>query len=202
MSTRRLVQALLPAVLLPVSLLVSSAGPVKAADAQAPGQAGAAPEFDMHAPYVRYHFADPDMDFTFGSMVLGAISNGGAETGEAFVTAANIKDGDAVSWQQQWIAMAERVEARGVKSLEGGHEVSAREQLMRASNYYRFGLMAMMPDDPRLPDIAKKSREAHEESRPAVRAASGVRRDSVRGHGDAGLSSARRRTTPRRARRC
>lgn len=160
MDTRRLVRALLPAVLLPAQLVVSSAGPAMAGDTPVPGEAAAAPEFDMHAPYVRYHFADPDMDFTFGSMVLGAISNGGAETGEAFVAAANIKDGDAGSWQDQWIAMAERVEARGLKSLDGGHKVSARQQLMRAANYYRFGLIAMMPDDPRLPAIAAKSRDA------------------------------------------
>ncbi|NDY55504.1 alpha/beta hydrolase [Desulfovibrio sulfodismutans] len=116
-------------------------------------------EFDMHAPYVRYHFQDSDMDFTFGSVVLGSISNGGAETGEAFYVAANIKDGDAASWQEQWLRMAARVEARGRKSLDGGHLISAREQLMRASNYYRFGLLAMMPDDPRLKPTAITSRE-------------------------------------------
>jgi len=116
-------------------------------------------EFDMHAPYVRYHFQDPDMDFTFGSLVLGSISNGGAETGEAFYVAANIKDGDAASWQEQWIDMAGRVEARGLKSMEAGHALSASQQLMRASNYYRFGLLAMMYDDPRFKPIAAKSRE-------------------------------------------
>jgi len=52
------------------------------------------------------------------------------------------------------------VEARGEKSLAEGHKVSAREQLLRASNYYRFGLMAMMPDDPRLKTTAAKSRAA------------------------------------------
>ena len=117
-------------------------------------------EFDMHAPYVRYHFTDPDMDFTFGSVVLGSISNQGCETGEAFYTAANIKDGDAASWQEQWIRMAERVETRGLTSLAAGHAISARQQLLRASNYYRFGLMAMLPDDPRLAPTAAKSREA------------------------------------------
>lgn len=116
--------------------------------------------FDMHAPYVRYHFADPDMDFTFGSVVLGSTSTGGCETGEAFAVAAAIKDGDAASWQEQWIAMARRVESRGLAALAAGHAVSASRQLLRASNYYRFGLMAMLPDDPRLPEIAAKSRQA------------------------------------------
>ncbi|GFK95816.1 2,6-dihydropseudooxynicotine hydrolase [Fundidesulfovibrio magnetotacticus] len=118
-----------------------------------------AKEFDMHAPYVRYHFQDPDMDFTFGSLVLGSTGNGGAETGEAFAVAAKIKDGDAASWQEQWIQMAGLVEARGQKSLAAGHTVSARDQFLRASNYYRFGTLAMMADDPRLKPTAVKARE-------------------------------------------
>ena len=51
--------------------------------------------FDAHEAYVRYHFKDSDMDFTFGSLVLGATVNHGCEIGEAFRTAAHIKDGDA-----------------------------------------------------------------------------------------------------------
>ncbi len=124
----------------------------------AAAQAGDKPEFDMHAPYVRYHFADGDMDFTFGSVVLGSTTNGGCEIGEAFATAAAIKDGDAASWQEEWLKMAARTEARGEQSLAGGHKVSARQQLMRASNYYRIGLMAMLPDDPRLPKTGLKAR--------------------------------------------
>ncbi len=38
--------------------------------------------FDAHEAYVRYHFKDADMDFTFGSLVLGATVNHGCEIGE------------------------------------------------------------------------------------------------------------------------
>jgi len=119
----------------------------------------AAADFDMHAAYVRYHFQDTDMDFTFGSVVLGGAPNGGVEIGEAFATAAKIKDGDAASWQAEWFKMAQLAEQRGEKSLAAGHKVSARQQLMRASNYYRVSLMAMLSDDPRLAERGKKSRE-------------------------------------------
>jgi len=140
-----------PALLLGAFLLsVPVAAPCLASDAEG---------FDMHAPHIRFHFDDADMDFTFGSVVLGSIGNGGAETGEAFRVASLIKDGDAASWQERWLEMAARVEARGSASLAGGHVVSARRQLMRASNYYRFALMSMMPDDPRFRPTAKKSRE-------------------------------------------
>lgn len=114
--------------------------------------------FDAHESYVRYHFQDPDMDFTFGSLVLGATGNHGVEIGEAFRTAANIKDGDAASWQAEWIKTAQRAEARGEQSLLQGHKVSARDQFQRASYYYRIALLGMMPDDPRLLPTAQKSR--------------------------------------------
>lgn len=143
---------------LALACLLVSCVPHQAKTEAPKAQATAAKEFDMHAPYVRYHFADPDMDFTFGSMVLGATSNGGCETGEAFYVASKITDGSAASWQEQWLDMAARVQARGLRSLDAGHAVSARRQLLRAANYYRFALIAMMPDDPRLPKTAAKSR--------------------------------------------
>jgi pimeloyl-ACP methyl ester carboxylesterase len=98
------------------------------------------------------------MDFTFGSLALGATVNHGCEIGEAFRTAAHIKDGDAASWQEEWAKTARLVEARGEQSLAGGHQVSARDQLQRASYYYRLALLAMLPDDPRLREYARKSR--------------------------------------------
>ena len=114
--------------------------------------------FDAHATAVRYHFEDTDMDFTFGSLVLGSIVNHGVEVGEAFHTAAKIKGGDAASWQAEWIKMGEMAQSRGEKSLSDGHKVSAREQFQRASYYYRIGLLAMLPDDARLRPTAERSR--------------------------------------------
>jgi len=64
--------------------------------------------------------------------------NSGCEIGEAFFTAGRITEGDAVSWQKEWIEMAKRVEARGDRSLARGHNVSAQGQYMRASYYYRL----------------------------------------------------------------
>ncbi len=114
--------------------------------------------FDAHEAYVRYHFKDSDMDFTFGSLVLGATVNHGCEIGEAFRTAANIKDGDAASWQAEWAKTARLVAARGEQSLAAGHRVSARDQFQRASYYYRVALLAMLPADPRLKEFARESR--------------------------------------------
>jgi pimeloyl-ACP methyl ester carboxylesterase len=84
--------------------------------------------------------------------------NHGCEVGEAFYTAANIKDGDAASWQAEWAKTARLAAARGEQSLARGHRVSARDQFQRASYYYRQALQAMLPADPRLKEYAQKSR--------------------------------------------
>jgi len=114
--------------------------------------------FDAHDTNVRYHFKDTDMDFNFGTLVLGATVNHGVETGEAFYTASQIKDGDAASWQEEWFKLARLAEARGEKALAFGHKVSARDQLQRASYYYRISLLSILPADPRLKERALKSR--------------------------------------------
>ncbi|PKL60607.1 MAG: alpha/beta hydrolase [Methanomicrobiales archaeon HGW-Methanomicrobiales-4] len=115
--------------------------------------------FDAHDTGVRYHFNDTDMDFNFGTLVLGSAVNHGVEIGEAFNTVANIKDGDAASWQAEWFNMAQRAEIRGEQSLEAGHRVSARDQLQRAAYYYRISLLSILPGDTRLQERAIKSRE-------------------------------------------
>ncbi|MHC1743240.1 MAG: carboxylesterase family protein [Syntrophobacteraceae bacterium] len=114
---------------------------------------------DPHAAHVRFRFQDQEMDFVFGSLILGATANKGCEIGEAFRTAADITDGDAASWQEAWIRTARLVEVRGEQSLAHGHAVSARDQFQRASNYYRAALVSMLPDDPRFRETALKSRE-------------------------------------------
>jgi hypothetical protein len=113
---------------------------------------------DPHAPHVSFHFQDKEMDFAFGSLILGATGNGGCEIGEAFATAARIKDGDASSWQAEWLKTAQMAEERGNTSLAGGHKVSARQQFLRASYAFRAALVSMLPDDPRLTDTARRSR--------------------------------------------
>ncbi|WP_433282508.1 alpha/beta hydrolase family protein [Pseudonocardia xinjiangensis] len=53
------------------------------------------------------------------------------------VTCRQIPEGDEEAWSAQWAATAERIETIGRAALGAGHKVSAREALLRASNYYR-----------------------------------------------------------------
>ena len=121
-------------------------------------------KIDPHAAHVRFHFQDAEMDFVFGSLLLGAAVNSGCEIGEAFYTASRIKDGDAASWQTEWIKTARLVEDAGRQSLALGRKISAREQLQRASYYYRIALVSMPASDPRFKTTALQSRSLLKEA--------------------------------------
>jgi len=113
--------------------------------------------YDAHRSYVKVHFNDDEMDFWFG-WVLGNISGGGSEAGEAMYVAGRIKDGDPKSWQDEWEKMAVRIEERADKSLAGGHKISAGEAYRRACVCYRAALVSMMPDNPKFSRLAAKAR--------------------------------------------
>ena len=81
--------------------------------------------------------------------MFGAVSYGGADFGEVLTTSDRIVDGDYESWYVEWLAVADRIAAEGEQSLKGGHQVSARDSFLRASNYYRsaeFFLHSSTPD--------------------------------------------------------
>ncbi|MDD2337963.1 MAG: hypothetical protein PHD01_15475, partial [Geobacteraceae bacterium] len=116
------VMLLVSVVLTPGGSDVSQAVEKKEASKTRPAQGTEVKKvFDAHDTGVRYHFTDTDMDFNFGTLVLGSAVNHGVEIGESFYTVSKIKDGDAASWQQEWFAMAQLAEARGEESLASGH---------------------------------------------------------------------------------
>lgn len=81
-------------------------------------------------------FSDPEMDFQL-LRSLGASSGGGGTVGEILVATSDITDGDPSTWPHAFASLAERTEIDGRDRLERGHFVSAREALLRASNYWR-----------------------------------------------------------------
>ncbi|MBU8830124.1 alpha/beta hydrolase family protein [Mycolicibacterium goodii] len=83
-------------------------------------------------------FLFDDESFSFETLRAAGYANyGGADLGDVLVTARAIPEGDETAWFREWKATAERVEALGRRSQAAGHTVSAREALLRASNYYR-----------------------------------------------------------------
>ena len=76
--------------------------------------------------------------FSFETLrTAGFAAYAGADLGEVLATASHIGEGDEASWHQAWKATARRVAEIGEQALASGRRVSAREALLRASNYYR-----------------------------------------------------------------
>jgi len=79
-----------------------------------------------------------DKQFWFETQrALGHTTYGGADTGEVLATAARITPGDYDSWYAEWFATAQVIEAEARQALARGHRVTARDGLLRASNYFR-----------------------------------------------------------------
>ena len=108
-------------------------------------------------------FLFDDESFSFETLrAAGFALYGGADLGEVLVTAAAITGGDEASWHRAWKATAERLRVTGEQALAAGHGVSAREALLRASNYYRaaeFFLRENPAADPELTLMFTRSRE-------------------------------------------
>jgi pimeloyl-ACP methyl ester carboxylesterase len=108
-------------------------------------------------------FLFDDASFSFEALRAAGFANyAGADLGEVLATAKGIPDGDETSWHREWKATAERVEQIGRKSLADGHRVSAREALLRASNYYRTAEFYRRDDpdhDPEVKLLSARSRD-------------------------------------------
>jgi pimeloyl-ACP methyl ester carboxylesterase len=108
-------------------------------------------------------FLFDDESFSFETLRAAGFANyGGADLGEVLVTARAIPEGDEAAWHREWKATAQRVEALGRESLEAGHTVSAREALLRASNYYRTAEFYRRDDPWNDPEVTDLSRRSHD----------------------------------------
>ncbi|OPX07221.1 S9 family peptidase [Mycobacterium sp. AT1] len=108
-------------------------------------------------------FLFQDESFSFETLRATGFANyGGADLGEVIMTAGAIPEGDEDAWHREWKATAARVHALGLESAAGGHHVSAREALLRASNYYRtaeFFRRDAPTEDPEVLDLSRRSRD-------------------------------------------
>jgi pimeloyl-ACP methyl ester carboxylesterase len=76
-------------------------------------------------------------DFEFKLLrQFGLITYGGATFGECYKAARNMVDWNLADWVREWASLAEEVESSAISSQERGHDISACEAWLRASNYY------------------------------------------------------------------
>lgn len=108
-------------------------------------------------------FLFDDESFSFETLrTAGFANDGGSDLGEVLATARNIGEGDEDAWLREWKNTAQRVHAIGSRALAAGHRVSAREALLRASNYYRtaeFYRRDEPANDPEVKLLSTLSRE-------------------------------------------
>jgi alpha-beta hydrolase superfamily lysophospholipase len=100
-------------------------------------------------------FLFEDDTFSFETLRTTGFANYfGADLGEVLATAARITDGDQTSWHRAWKATAARVAELGERSLAAGHRVTARDNLLRASNYYRNAAAFLLDNPAEDPEVA------------------------------------------------
>jgi pimeloyl-ACP methyl ester carboxylesterase len=108
-------------------------------------------------------FLFDDETFSFETLrTAGFAAYGGADLGEVLITARHIQEGDEGSWHQAWKATAQRVAEIGERALASGHRDSAREALLRASNYYRTAAAFLLEEPATDPEMTLLSAGQHD----------------------------------------
>lgn len=93
---------------------------------------------------------------------LGKASVGGADIGECFAIASQIKDGDYQSWYSHWLQLANGIFQEAQNSENNEHYVSALSGYLRAAEYYRQAewFLRSNLEDPRIVECSEHLIEA------------------------------------------
>ncbi|MGB2963217.1 MAG: alpha/beta hydrolase [Anaerolineales bacterium] len=117
----------------------------------------------------RFFFETEDLEFGF-IYFLGHAIHGACTLGEMLYLVDQYQKGDPQSWIDSAVAMADRIEERSRHSLQGGHTVSARQGLLRASFYHRIATAMISPltDQPAWEKEFRVSRKLFREAAPLL----------------------------------
>lgn len=111
-----------------------------------------------HSPPTPMFPTDPQ--FWFETVrVIGAADYGGGLVGEVLAIVGRIQPGDYDGWYDTYREFADRLAAQGEAQRAKGHRISARDSLLRASNYYRSSefFLHANPADPRIAYAYKRT---------------------------------------------
>ncbi|HZO96975.1 MAG TPA: alpha/beta hydrolase [Gaiellaceae bacterium] len=102
-----------------------------------------------YEPYGWHHWPEhPWMAYQF-RRGLGETQEGGGAVSECFQAASRMVPGDAESWHEEWLRVAERNRERGDAAEAAGHVQTAKASWLRAVDYYRQAEFWLAADDPR-----------------------------------------------------
>src|SRR5690348_8778714 len=91
-------------------------------------------------------------------------ATGGTELGECLAVATRIEEGNFESWIAEWAQLADRVAQEAEAYLHKGQHISARNALLRASNYYRAAEFFASYENPRQYSTWTRSRVCFREA--------------------------------------
>jgi dipeptidyl aminopeptidase/acylaminoacyl peptidase len=107
-------------------------------------------------------FIFKDMQYSFQALrTIGYAVSGGADIGECLKTLYKVKEGDDESWYTEWYNTGQEREKAGDAFLSKGFRISARQEYLRASNYFRNAefFLRSNPNDLRILFTSRKSRD-------------------------------------------
>ncbi|MFZ6644623.1 alpha/beta hydrolase family protein [Undibacterium sp. TJN25] len=108
---------------------------------------------------------DPQFWFEI-ERLFGAAEYGGALFGEVIAIAKQIKSGDYDSWYDAHSTFADRLADEAAAQLKKGHKISARDNYLRCSSYYRSAefFLHAHADDPRVKRAFERSTACYREA--------------------------------------
>ena len=92
--------------------------------------------------------------------MLGSVSYGGADVGEILDVVSRVTDGDFESWVVEWSRTAGYVRDQGLRALDAGYTVTARQALVRAATYYTGAAFNALHTDPRKRELWERARSS------------------------------------------
>lgn len=113
-------------------------------------------------PWSEVKFFEQIMMDALMKHVFGLIPYGMTDFGEIMDTLGHMKSDDEEGWIEAWSNRGEKLKKRAEEAEEKGKLISASRQYLRASSYYRIGLMYFSnPKDQRMKKDALESRECY-----------------------------------------
>jgi dienelactone hydrolase len=115
-------------------------------------------------PYGWHHWPEhPWMSYQF-RRALGETQEGGGSISECFQAASRMRPGDAESWHEEWLTVAERNDRRGDAAEAAGNVFTAKACWVRAVDTYRSAEFWLAADDPRRIATFTKCEEAFQKA--------------------------------------
>lgn len=114
-------------------------------------------------PWSEVKFFEQIMMDALMKHVFGLTQYGMTDFGEIMDTIGHMKSDDEEGWVEAWSNRGDKLKKKAEEAEARGKMISAGQEYLRASSYYRISLMYFsMPEDPRMKEFTLKSQACYE----------------------------------------